>query len=410
MARQATQQGLTDVVRGLLSTDAVRDAWRAFWISRAVVWVAGVAAFVLAGLHGRNAEAFDQDGLTRPFGEAGDALVAPAARWDAMWFLTIAEDGYDGQRAAFFPLYPLLVRAAAVAVRSDVVAGILVSLACFGAALVLLHLLVALDFGREVAATCVLLVAVVPGAMWFSAIYSEALFLLLSVGAVYAARTGRWAWAGSAGALAASTRSAGLVLVVPLVLLWWQREKTGSDPVFSAAWIGLVPFGLLAFCGLLALAGEDPWGPLRAQEAWMRSFAGPFMAIPQGAEAAWDGARAIVAGDRRPLAPFDVAWLDVGLFATLVAVLGTLAGAIRRLPPAYWAYALAALALPLSYPVEGQPLMSLPRFAAVLWPLHLWLALWLVRRGTATRRVVVVASLAGLAAVSAEVATWGWVA
>jgi hypothetical protein len=45
---------------------------------------------------------------------------------------------------------------------------------------------------------------------------------------------------------------------------------------------------------------------------------------------------------------------------------------------AYWAYALAALALPLSYPVEGQPLMSLPRFAAVLWPLHLWLALWLV--------------------------------
>ena len=382
------------------------DAWRAFWVSRVVVWAAGVLAVVVYGLHGRNAELFDPAGLTRPFGAAGDVLVAPAARWDAMWFLAIADDGYEGQRAAFFPLYPLLVRLVAVVVREPVVAGIAVSLACLFGALVVLHRLVALDFGREPAALTVLLVAVFPGALWFSAVYSEALFLLLSAAAVYAARTGRWAWAGAAGALAASSRSAGLVLLVPLGLLWWSQSRRPRE----AAWLALVPLGLLAFCGLLALAGEDPWGPLRAQEAWMRSFAGPFAGAVQGARAAWDGARAILAGDPRPIGPYDAFWLDVGLFATLVAVLAALAGAVRRLPPAYWAYAVAALALPLSYPVEGQPLMSLPRFAAVLWPLHLWRALWLLRRGTTTRRVVVGASLAGLAAVSAEVATWGWVA
>jgi hypothetical protein len=363
---------------------------------------------VVAGLHGRNPEAFDPDGLTRPFGEAATAR-APAARWDAMWFLTIAEDGYDGQRAAFFPLYPLLVRAAAGSSgsrrrRDRRVAGLLRRRARAAAP--------ARRAGLRPrgAALTVLLVAVLPGAACGSR-RSTARRCSCSVGRARLRGAHRAVGVGGQPPerSPASPRSAGLVLVVrsgPVV----ARRKTGTTPFLRRRGSGLVPFGLLAFCGLLALSGEDPWGPLRAQEAWMRSFAGPFMAVPQGAEAAWDGARAILSDDRRPRAPFDVAWLDVGLFATLAAVLVAMAGAVRRLPMAYWAYALAALALPLSYPVEGQPLMSLPRFAAVLWPLHLWLALWLVRRGTATRRVVVGGSLAGLAAVSAEVATWGWVA
>ena len=53
---------------------------------------------------------------------------------------------------------------------------------------------------------------------------------------------------------------------------------------------------------------------------------------------------------------------------------------LRRLPLAYGAYVLAALALPLSYPVSAQPLMSLPRFLLVLFPLGIWLAAWLVER------------------------------
>ena len=69
-----------------------------------------------------------------------------------------------------------------------------------------------------------------------------------------------------------------------------------------------------------------------------------------------------------------------------------------------------ALLLPLSYPVGPQPLMSLPRFEAVLYPLFLWLGLWLAR-GPAWRRVAVLGVFAvGLAACSALFATWHWVA
>ncbi|HEX6945380.1 MAG TPA: mannosyltransferase family protein, partial [Casimicrobiaceae bacterium] len=152
------------------------SAWRAVLVSRLVVWAAGVGAVVAWGVHDRNSVAFDPTGLTRPFGTLGDDLVAPAARWDTVWFEHIARDGYDAQRAAFFPLYPLLVRALGFVVRSDLVAGILLSLVCFGLALVLLERLVALDFGRDVARLTVWIVALFPAAVWFSAVYSEALF------------------------------------------------------------------------------------------------------------------------------------------------------------------------------------------------------------------------------------------
>ena len=67
--------------------------------------------------------------------------------------------------------------------------------------------------------------------------------------------------------------------------------------------------------------------------------------------------------------------------------------ALRRLPLAYGAYVLAALALPLSYPVAAQPLMSLPRFLVVLFPLHLALGAWLAAHPRARRPLLGVSAL-----------------
>src|SRR3712207_4642988 len=109
---------------------ALADAWRALWVTRVVVWVAGLTAVAVAGVRAANADAYDATGLTRPFGELGDALVAPAARWDSVWFLEIADDGYDDQRAAFFPLYPVLVKVAGWLFGSPLIGGLVVSFAC----------------------------------------------------------------------------------------------------------------------------------------------------------------------------------------------------------------------------------------------------------------------------------------
>ena len=84
-------------------------------------------------------------------------------------------------------------------------------------------------------------------------------------------------------------------------------------------------------------------------------------------------------------------------------------GIARRLPPAYVAYVVAALALPLSWPVAPQPLMSLPRFELVLLPLWMWWGVWLSRHPRA-RAPALALSAIGLVAFAAQFATWHWVA
>ena len=97
------------------------------------------------------------------------------------------------------------------------------------------------------------------------------------------------------------------------------------------------------------------------------------------------------------------------LLAFLLAAVPLVVGVLRRLPLAYGVYVIAALALPLSYPVTPQPLMSLPRFLVVLFPLGIWLAAWLAEHPRA-RMPALVASALLMAFFVAQFATWHWVA
>ena len=398
-------------------------AWRAAWVSRLFVWVVGMAAVVTFGTGGNPAK-FDPAGLMRPFGPLGDLLIGPAARWDAVWYTAIAQHGYDGgASSAFFPLYPLLMRGGGGLVGSPLLAGALLSFGAFVAALALLHRLAALELGERAAGAAVALTALFPMSFFFSAAYSESLFLALSLGAVLAAREGRWAWAGVAGALAAATRSAGVVVLLPLAVLYlWGPRADGPGALSGgrlsrdALWLALVPAGLAAVLAYHGLAWGDALGPLRAQDVWHRHFAGPFGGAWDGTVAAWDGARQLLSASRGPVYfpiavgdPFAIAGQNLMLFGFLVYAVVAVAGALRRLPAAYGLYAVAALALPLSWPVTPQPLMSLPRFVAVLFPCQLWLAAWAAR----DRRRLAVALGVGAALLAlfvAQFSTWRWVA
>ena len=392
---------------------ALRDAWSALWWSRALVWGAGLCALLALGPHGHNERAYDPAGLTRPFGALGDLLVGPAARWDSQWFLLIAKDGYvDDDRTAFFPLYPLLAHVAGAPFSSPLLGGVLVSFTCFLVALYLLHRLTTLELGPDLARPTVLLCAFFPMSFFFSAVYSEALFLALATGTVYAARLNRWPLAAALALLAGTSRSAGVLLLVPLAILWWRSD---GRRMRDAVWLAVVPLGPAAYALYLDAATGHAGAAFSAQDAWMRHFAGPFAGMWDGTVAAFDGARQLLSGSRSPVYfeiaagdPFSVAGHNLTLFAFLVfAVLATV-GVLRRLPLAYGAWCVAMLALPLSYPVETQPLMSLPRFVAVLFPVYMWLALWLQRRRWADWGLAL--SAVGLVVFSAQFACWVWIA
>jgi Mannosyltransferase (PIG-V) len=411
-----------------------RTVWRAFWMSRLVVLFAGVLAVLSFG-RAANTQGFDPAGLTAPFGYFGNLLAAPFARWDSVWYLAIAQGGYDHDptRTAFFPLYPMLTRGVGVVIGSDLIAGVLLSLVAFAIALLLLYRLVALELDHQLARVTVMLVAFCPMAYFFSAVYSESIYLALSVGCILQARLGRWARAGLLGGIAAASRNSGIVLVVPIVLLYlygpradrpppappplsrWQRLLPRYPIRPSLAWAVVVPAGLGAYIGWLALKTGDGLAPFHAQQVWFRHFAGPFGGIWDGAVAAWDGLRQLLHGPPPPLYftkaggdALNVAGQNLMLFGFLVLVAFAGVGAFRRLPFAYGAYALASLALPLSYPVGPQPLASLPRYAVVLFPLFVWGASWIQRRRITTPALASLAVLLGL--FTAEFATWRFVA
>ena len=100
---------------------------------------------------------------------------------------------------------------------------------------------------------------------------------------------------------------------------------------------------------------------------------------------------------------------NVLLFGFLLAAVPAIVGVLRRLPLAYGAYVLAALALPLSYPVAAQPLMSLPRFLrGAVPPLHV--AGGVARAPPRARPVLAGVSALLLAFFAGQFATWHWVA
>jgi hypothetical protein len=282
---------------------------------------------------------------------------------------------------------------------------------------------------------------------FFSAVYTESLFLALSVGCIYQARLGRWGAASALGGLAAASRNSGVMLAVPLVLLYLygpradagvrspSRRDARADQRTTAArtlanivvrirpryaigpelaWVALVPAGLAAYVAWLALKTGNGLAPFHAQQVWFRHFAGPFGGVWDGLVAAWDGLRQLVHGPPPPIyfakAGGDalmVAGQNLMLLGFLVAGAVACVGAFRRLPVAYGAYALAALALPLSYPVTPQPLASLPRYE-VVFPLFMWAAVWLQERRWAEPALAANALLLGL--FTAEFATWRFVA
>ena len=409
---------------------ALAVAWRAAWSSRLLVWTAGVLGLLKVGLE----PTITPPGLSRPFGSLGNLLSAPATAWDAGSYLTLAQYGYRPRSlSAFFPGYPMLMRAGAWSPGATVVAGVVVSLLAFLVALYLLHRLVSLECGSEAAGLTVLLVAFAPMALFFSAIYTESVFLALSVGAFYAARSGWWARAGIAGGLAATTRITGLVLILPLLALYLygpredQVARCGAGswrprfPLRRDGWfLVLVPAGALLFFVYQGAHG-DFLAPLHAaQSYWHRRFV-PLGGAVHGLIDAVRSLHQLAAGasahvlpsaslqaagqlsDPLKLAAADLTDFGFLLFAGIACV-----GVARRLPVAYAIYAVASVVLAASTFPRFEPLASFPRYLVVVFPCLIWLALWAGRH--ARGRVSLLMSAGLLAFFAAQFASWRWVA
>jgi hypothetical protein len=397
-------------VAGVLRRRKLTDADWAWGISRVLCWAVGLAAILAVGA---SAGPHDPLGITTPFGDLGDKLVGPFARWDTAWYVAIADHGYaTAQATRFYPLYPLAAKVVGLPFGSSLIGGILVSLGSLLVALKLMVRLARLELGEKLAVRSMLLLAFFPTAIFFSAAYTEALFVALSIGAFYAARRGRWALAGLVGGLATLSRPTALVLIVPLVLLYFYgprddrpgpaesarglRPRYGFRP--DALWLLLVPCGILAYAAYLGAKFNDPLMMLGQGKAWHQTFTFPLVTVWRSAQVAADGAANVFHGQ----APNDI--YEFGFFC--FAVIATI-GAFRRLPFAYGAYCAAGVLFIISFPIRGESLASFSRYMAPLFPILMWLAVWSSERRL-FRPVLVLFALA-MVVNSARFATWHWV-
>ena len=294
--------------------------------------------------------------------EHGGTLLDILTQWDGNWYRLIAEHGYAPPMpeiaAAWFPVYPILVRAVEFIVRDYQVASVLVSNGCLiGAALLLMRLL-RLDYDELVCRRTITFLMFNPVSFFLSSAYTESTFLLLSIGALFAARQGKWLIAALSGACLSATRAPGLLIGAPLFaeyLIQWQERGRSARTFFRPhlLLLALVPAGLAAYLLYLYAQRGDLFLPMHAQaRGWGKTLTLPWESF---------------------LWPRSFPTSHIPLYQTIVgaAVIVTGLGFFVRLRATYLVYAVLSI---LFYLAWGS-LEGLPRYVSILFPLHLVLAL-----------------------------------
>lgn len=327
------------------------------------------------------------------------------ARWDSVWYLTIAEHGYHGAAGtlAFWPLYPALIAVLGAGLGGhELAAGVAISLAALLGSMFLLERLGTQLVGASVARRAVLYLALFPTAFFLGAVYSESLYLFLTLAAFLLAERRRFASAGVACGLAILTRVVGVALLPGIALLAWRSGQ--RQPALAS--LAVAP----ALAGLHLAVVHDARGGLGglldAQALWQRHLSplGPLGGVRAGLGKAWTTTLELGgSGGPDPLWPSE---LLNAAFLVLFLVLAIIAW--RRLGAPYGLFAAFSLALPLSFPSTPSPLLSLPRFGLVVFPL--FLALALVGSRPRAHLVIVALSSTLLVLATMEWVRWAWIA
>ncbi|MGW5868390.1 mannosyltransferase family protein [Streptomyces sp. NPDC055239] len=306
-----------------------------------------------------------------------DSVLAPFERWDWAHYVHIARDGYFpggagpglsdwDNREAFFPGFPLLLRAVHLVVPHWTVAGLLLSFVAGAVAVLALARIARLHLAHPSAGRrTTLFLLLSPCAVFLAVGYTEALFLALALPAWLAAQRHDWALAATLAALASTVRVTGLFLAAAIALHFVLTSRTHRR-WRSLPWLALPALPAALYSAYLHAHTGDWMAWQHAQErGWHRVFHTPWEAWSR----TWDVAFSHVQTTGYA-GMFQAELLAMAVGLLLLALLIRR----RRWPEALY-LALNLWALGTSYWY-----MSIPRATLVWWPLWIVLADWSLRR------------------------------
>ena len=263
-------------------------------------------------------------------------------RFDTLWYLHISARGYDRPDASvFFPLYPLLVRAASRFVSPLGAALGISTLAAFFLFWGFDELLLT-DLSPRLVDQTIVLTAVWPASFIFFAAYPESLLLALIVWSLAMARQQRWLAAVLLGFAASITKAAGVVVVVPLFVMALRRPRK------TALLLVLVPLGSALFLGWLHWREHFMLGSAYANY-WRTLTAPPWITL-------WTGLRSLV-HDPTPVLALNLAFLIAVCLLVACSGLGI----------EYLLYSASAVVLFLCKETTP-PLQSMMRYLLIVFP------------------------------------------
>lgn len=295
-----------------------------------------------------------------PFGEKG---IQPFVRFDAEWYIRLARFGYVHlPDAAYFPLYPVLVRVSAVG-GNYVFGALFVANLCGLLAFGLLRILVEEEADRETARRALVYFACFPTALFLVAGYTESLFLTLALLTFLALRRRLWRIVALAALGATLARSTGILLLIPIAIEGWKVLRWRVALVGLPAAMGLAVWEMAVAVRFHTLGGV---AAAMNTAGWMRHLDWPWYGIVSGFQSFGRTIPPVEFGTARDLL-FVAFWIVCCIAMT------------RRLPLPYAAFAWSALALVLLMPQHartGQELVSLPRYMLACFPIYWLLANW----------------------------------
>ncbi|MFD9905895.1 mannosyltransferase family protein [Streptomyces sp. NPDC059063] len=348
--------------RRLLSRDDL-SVLALYLLTRAVIWTTAYSATHL----------FPSDPKAR---HAASPLSA-WEQWDWWHYLRIAQDGYFpgglgpwstewDNREAFFPGFPLTLRAVHTVVPDWTAAGLLISFVSGGVAVLALariarrHLPGATAAGRRT----VLFFLLSPCAVFLAAGYTEALFLAFALPAWLAAQRRAWPLTALLACLATTVRVSGLFLAAALAVHFLTTVRTHRD-WHALPWLALPALPPLAYSWFLHDRTGDWMAWKHAEErGWYRDFHAPW----ETWQNTWEAAFGHSVGIGYAL-EFQAELLTMVLGVLLTGFL-----LLRRRWPEATYTGLTLCALGTSYWY-----MSIPRATLLWWPLWILLASWSLR-------------------------------
>ncbi|MBI4675647.1 MAG: hypothetical protein HY741_28720 [Chloroflexi bacterium] len=323
-------------------------------------------------------------------------LLGVWQRFDTNWYLKIAQRGYAGDDGStvYLPLYPLLVRVFRfILFGSYLLAALVISNVSLVLALYLLYRLTQEWVNDKTAKRATVYFMLFPTAFYFLAAYTESLFLALVLAAFYCARRNRWVWASALGMLATLTRLQGVLMVIPMAyMVWaqvgqyqWRWNKNVLRALLPLVLMPLALVGFLLFNNLTLLSSYEGELHARFVTPW-ENIAASLAVIYQGRASQAD-------------------WLNIAatvLFGAMCIVVW------RKLPRALGLYTVLMFLAPLLRMTTTQPLVSMVRYVAVLFPVFIVWGMW--GRNRWVERAIVYPSIALSLYLSAQFFVWGWVA